>query len=250
MLLLIDAGNTKIKWAIWALDHKPGDWLECQSVSQHDVGMLAHQWINKKITHCFISNVAGEAMLLTLTEQITAAGIHSSQMHVLHSQAQYGGIQNHYRNPQQLGSDRFASLIAAHYLFPTTPLLVVTCGTATTVDAIDAEGNFNGGMILPGLGTMAQSLALNTARLPEVSPVDFKAVFADNTKDAIISGCINAQIGAVMRALEHLQQTEVLCIFSGGSAQYIAPYMPRPCQQIENLVLIGLAASYLTELEV
>jgi hypothetical protein len=50
-----------------------------------------------------------------------------------------------------------------------------------------------------------------------------------------------------MRALEHLQQTEVLCIFSGGAAQYIAPYMPRPCQQIENLVLIGLAASYLAE---
>ena len=250
MLLLIDAGNTNIKWAIWALDRKPGDWLEFQSVSQHDVSMLAHQWTNKKITHCFISNVAGEAMLLSLTEQINAVGIHPSQIHVLHSQAQYGGIQNHYRNPQQLGSDRFASLIAAHYLFPTRPLLIVTCGTATTVDAIDAEGNFNGGMILPGLGTMAQSLALNTARLPEVSPVDFKAVFADNTQDAIISGCINAQIGAVMRALEHLQDTEVLCIFSGGAAQYIAPYMPRPCQQIENLVLIGLAASYLTELAV
>ena len=201
MLLLIDAGNTNIKWAIWALDHKPGDWLEFQSVSQHDVGMLAHQWTNKKITHCFISNVAGEAMLLSLTEQITTTGIHPSQIHILNSQSQYGGIQNHYRNPQQLGSDRFASLIAAHYLFPTTSLLVVTCGTATTVDAIDAEGNFNGGMILPGLGTMAQSLALNTARVPEVSPIDFKAVFADNTQDAIISGCINAQIGAVMRAL-------------------------------------------------
>lgn len=250
MLLLIDAGNTKIKWAIWALDHKPGDWLEFQSVSHHDVGMLARHWTNKKITHCFISNVAGEAMLLTLTEQINAAGIHPSHINVLHSQAQYGGIQNHYRNPEQLGSDRFASLIAAHYLFPTTPLLVVTCGTATTVDAIDAEGNFNGGMILPGLGTMAQSLALNTARLPAVSPVNFKAVFADNTQDAIISGCINAQIGAVMRALEHLQHTDVLCIFSGGAAQYIAPYMSRPCQQIENLVLIGLAASYLTELAV
>jgi len=247
MLLLIDAGNTKIKLAIWALDHKPGDWLEFQSVSHSDVGMLARHWTNKKISHCIISNVAGEAMLLTLTEQITAAGIHPSQIHVLHSQAQYGGIQNHYRDPQQLGSDRFASLIAAHYLFPTTPLLVVTCGTATTIDAIDAEGNFNGGMILPGLGTMAQSLALNTARLPEVSPVNFKAVFADNTQDAIISGCINAQIGAVMRALEHLQQTEVLCIFSGGAAQYIAPYMLRPCQQIENLVLIGLAASCVTE---
>lgn len=247
MLLLIDAGNTKIKWATWESAHKPGDWLEFQSASHTDSGALAECWKNKAITHCLISNVAGDAMLATLTGQIIAAGIHQTQIHVLHSQAQHAGVKNHYRDPQQLGSDRFASLIAAHYLFPTTSLVVVTCGTATTVDTIDAEGNFNGGMILPGLGTMAQSLAINTARLPEVSPVNFKAVFADNTQDAIISGCINAQIGAVMRALEHLQQTAVQCIFSGGAAQYVTPYMPRPCQQIDNLVLIGLAASYLAE---
>jgi type III pantothenate kinase len=77
--------------------------------------------------------------------------------------------------------------------------------------------------------------------------VNFKAVLADNTQDAIISGCINAQIGAVMRALEHLHQPEARCIFSGGAAQYIAPFMPHPCQQIENLVLIGLAVSHLSE---
>lgn len=247
MLLLIDAGNTKIKWATWDSGRKPGDWNDVQSVSHADVGMLANHWKNKVISECLISNVAGTEMLLKLTEQLTASNIHASQIQVLQAQAQREGIKNHYRNPQQLGSDRFASLIAAHNLFPHEPLLVVTCGTATTVDAIDAEGNFNGGMILPGLGTMAQSLAVNTAHLPEVSHVNFKAVFADNTQDAIISGCINAQIGAVMRALEHLHHPEARCIFSGGAAQYIAPHMPRACQQIENLVLIGLAVSHLAE---
>ncbi len=247
MLLLIDAGNTRIKWATWESGHKPGDWNDFQSISHADVGMLASHWKNKVISQCLISNVAGSEMLLKLTEQLTASNIQASQIHVLQAQAQRAGIKNHYRNPQQLGTDRFVSLIAAHYLFPEESLLVVTCGTATTVDAIDAEGNFNGGMILPGLGTMAQSLALNTARLPEVSHVNFKAVLADNTQDAIISGCINAQIGAVMRALEHLHQPETRCIFSGGAAQYIAPFMPRPCQQIENLVLIGLAVSHLSE---
>ncbi len=247
MLLLIDAGNTKIKWATWDSGCKPGDWNDVQSVSHADVGMLANHWENKVISECLISNVAGTEMLLKLTEQLTASNIHASQIQVLQAQAQRASIKNHYRNPQQLGSDRFASLIAAHNLFPHEALLVVTCGTATTVDAIDAEGNFNGGMILPGLGTMAQSLAVNTARLPEVSHVNFKAVFADNTQDAIISGCINAQIGAVMRALEHLHHPEARCIFSGGAAQYIAPHMPRACQQIENLVLIGLAVSHLAE---
>jgi len=247
MLLLIDAGNTRIKWATWDSGRKPGDWNDVQSVSHADVDMLASHWKNKNISQCLISNVAGTEILLKLTEQITASNIPASQIQVLQAQAQLAGIKNHYRNPQQLGTDRFASLIAAHYLFPDEQLVVVTCGTATTVDAIDAEGNFNGGMILPGLGTMAQSLAVNTARLPEVSHVNFKAVFADNTQDAIISGCINAQIGAVMRALEHLHHPEARCIFSGGAAQYIVPYMPRACQQIENLVLIGLAVSHLSE---
>ena len=247
MLLLIDAGNTRIKWAIWDASRKPGDWDDVQSEPHDQVGVLAERWKNKPLSHCLLSNVAGADMLVKLTEQVTALNIDPSQITILHAQAQHAGIKNHYRHPQQLGSDRFASLIAAHYLFPHENVLVVTCGTATTVDAIDAEGNFNGGMILPGLGTMAQSLAVNTARLPEVSHVNFKAVFADNTQDAIISGCINAQIGAVMRALEHLHHPEARCIFSGGAAQYIAPFMPRACQQIENLVLIGLAVSYLAE---
>lgn len=247
MLLLIDAGNTRVKWATWKSDHKPGDWIDCQSVLHEQVSTLAAKWKSMAITHCVISNVAGDAMLLRLTEQLVAAGIHETNIQLFYSQSQHAGVRNCYREPHQLGTDRFASLIAAHYLFPQDFLLVVTCGTATTIDAIDQAGNFNGGMILPGLGTMAQSLALNTARLPEVSDVRFKTVFADNTQDAIISGCINAQIGAITQALEHLTNAAVRCVFSGGAAAFIAPHMPYACEQLDNLVLTGLAVSHLAE---
>src|SRR5438552_2277587 len=83
-------------------------------------------------------------------------------------------------NPAQLGCDRFASLIGAHALFPGQPLIVATCGTATTVDALSADGLFLGGMILPGLGLMASSLARNTAQLPLVAQdIAVAQTFAD-----------------------------------------------------------------------
>ena len=128
-------------------------------------------------------------------------------------------------------------------MFPHQPLLVVTCGTATTIDALDARGNFIGGMILPGLATMARSLAVNTAGLPAVTEVKFSDLFADNTQEAIISGCMNAQVGAISRALENCHDPAVLCVISGGAAKYIAPHLPMPYEQIDNLVLVGLAAS-------
>ena len=126
--------------------------------------------------------------------------------------------------------------------------MVVTCGTATTIDALKADGSFIGGMILPGLGTMAQSLAVNTAQLPVAIPTampvnadNAEHLFADNTQDAIINGCISAQVGAITRALA--AHAPARCIISGGAAAYIAPHLPSPCEQVDNLVLIGLAAS-------
>jgi type III pantothenate kinase len=121
--------------------------------------------------------------------------------------------------------------------------LVVTCGTATTIDALEADGTFVGGMILPGLATMATSLAVNTALLPSVDKADRARVFADNTHDAIISGCLSAQAGAIMYAYEQRTDPLARCVLSGGAAQYLGPYLPMPFDAVDNLVLLGLDAS-------
>ena len=114
---------------------------------------------------------------------------------------QLAGVRNGYRNPAQLGCDRFAAAIGAHALEPGKALVVATCGTATTIDALSADGDFLGGMILPGLGLMASSLARNTAQLPQIAASGaVPAGFADNTDDAILSGCLSAQAGAIERA--------------------------------------------------
>ena len=157
MLLLIDAGNTRIKWAV--ADDAQGDWLASGTLLHAGLDQLAGQLRGHSISRALISNVAGTAIAAQLTQQLAAIGIAPPALQWFESVPQCAGVRNGYRQPQQLGSDRFASLIGARHLFPQEPLLVVTCGTATTIDALEADGTFIGGMILPGLGTMAQSLA-------------------------------------------------------------------------------------------
>jgi type III pantothenate kinase len=151
-------------------------------------------------------------------------------------------VRNGYRNPAQLGCDRFAAAIGAHALEPGKALVVATCGTATTIDALSAEGDFIGGMILPGLGLMASSLARNTAQLPQIAASGaIPAGFADNTDDAILSGCLSAQAGAIERACGLLDAS--LCILSGGAARYIAPALSAPYRMVDNIVMVGLHAA-------
>ena len=123
--------------------------------------------------------------------------------------------------------------------------MVATCGTATTIDAVNLEGDFIGGMILPGLALMAAALARNTAQLPQIAASGASntaaAGFADNTEDAILSGCLSAQAGAIERACGLLGPS--LCVLSGGAARYIAQALSTPYRMIDNIVLVGLHAA-------
>lgn len=263
MLLLIDAGNTRIKWAMAADDavvapnRIAAAWLHAGAVARADWMQLGDIWrlavdgAADAPLRVLISNVAGAALrdqlqsLLTqLNEQLNApSNAPAPQIEWLVSQAALGGIKNNYLQPAQLGCDRFAAAIAAHALFPDQALLVATCGTATTIDAITPDGAFIGGMILPGLGLMATSLALNTAQLPQIAAINAAAaLFADNTEQAIISGCIAAQTGAIERAVrQHRKQyADVRCILTGGAGAYLTSHLAEPHERLDNLVLIGL----------
>ena len=254
MLLLVDAGNTRIKWALVdgaaadAIDVAAlGRWSAFGSVSHAEAGTLAQAWQALPVTRVLLSNVAGAAVR-ALLEQALAQSVATSVATMLRidwfaSVAELAGIRNGYRNPSQLGCDRFASMIGAHALFPQQALVVATCGTATTVDAVDRDGLFLGGMILPGLGLMASALASNTAQLPQVAhSLSLSQMFADNTDAAIAAGCIAAQAGAIERAVAaHAQlHAAVQCVLAGGAAAYIAPQLRVPHQIVDNLVLIGL----------
>jgi type III pantothenate kinase len=238
MLLLIDAGNTRIKWAIAAPGAQLGAWTLADAVSHAGLDGAATAWRNGGVTRAIISNVAGVA----LRERIAWALPAGAQVEWFASTEQRAGLRNGYRNPAQLGCDRFAAAIGARALAPGQDVIVATCGTATTVDAVTADGRFIGGMILPGLALMAGSLARNTAQLPQVTPgAAPPPVFGDNTDDAIVSGVLSAQAGAIERACA--AHGAGACIVSGGAAPYISPVLKFPHRVVDNLVRVGLHAA-------
>ena len=251
MLLLIDAGNTRIKWAMVDPTSAPplGAWLQYGSVSHQELEQARTAWASHQIQKVIASNVAGTGLQAELARAIPQ----QSPVHWFASQPDLAGITNRYREPGRLGSDRFASAIAAHALYPDQNLIVATCGTATTIDLISASGDFVGGMIAPGLQLMAQSLALNTAQLPQLADPQRVALhFAQHTEAAILSGCLAAQVGAIEHAVHHFADLAgddidttaelPLCILSGGAAQFLQPSLRVRHQLIDNLVLIGLQA--------
>jgi type III pantothenate kinase len=251
MLLLIDAGNTRVKWALAQTSAPISQWDAHGVVTHADLDTLPQAWQGQPVERAIVSNVAGaqlRARLEALLPNVPVEWFASS--------ARRAGLANGYRNPKQLGCDRFAAAIGARALEPGRALIVATCGTATTIDAVSADGVFVGGMILPGLALMASSLARNTAQLPQVAlsvaapGVATPPLFADNTDDAIVSGCLSAQAGAIERAVA-AHRADV-CIVSGGAAQWVARSLTIAHRMADNIVLAGLHAAALdttTEME-
>jgi type III pantothenate kinase len=240
-ILLVDAGNTRVKWALADTAALPGVWLAQGAVLHADLGTLRGAWQGLDAACALVSNVAGAALRAELSAELSAL-LAPFSITWFASRPALAGITNGYRDPAQLGCDRFAAAIGARACDPGKKLVVATCGTATTIDAIDADGVFIGGMIAPGLALMAGSLAKNTAQLPQAQPgAAFPPTFANNTLDAIVSGCINAQAGAIERAVA--AHGADLCIVSGGAAPYIVPALSISHTVRENLVLAGLHAA-------
>ncbi|HEY0063827.1 MAG TPA: type III pantothenate kinase [Telluria sp.] len=234
MQLLIDAGNTRIKWALARPGAALGKWVASGAVTHAELNHLPASWPQSGIARALVANVAGPRLRDQLQLMIPTTAIDWFT-----SRAQLDGMHNRYRNPTQLGCDRFAAALGARALEPGRAIIVATCGTATTIDAVSVEGDFLGGMILPGLGLMAASLARNTAQLPQVEAArTLPAGFADNTDDAILSGCLAAQAGAIERAFA--QHGAAICILSGGAAPFITAQLAVPHRMVDNIVLTGL----------
>ncbi|RNF29467.1 pantothenate kinase [Massilia aurea] len=234
MMLLVDAGNTRVKWALADADAVPGAWRSNGAVLHAQLDEAAAEWTAAGVTRALVSNVAGPQLAARIAA-LLPTGI---EVEWFASTFERAGLRNGYREPGRLGCDRFAAAIGARALAPGQDLVVATCGTATTVDAVTADGLFVGGMILPGLALMASSLATNTAQLPQVAPGALPALFGDNTNDAILSGVLSAQAGAIERAVAGHRATA--CIVSGGAAPTIAPALKVAHQVVDNIVLVGL----------
>lgn len=233
-MLAIDAGNTRIKWGV----HDGRGWAVTGAIATADSARIAEAWSAlPRVEGAIASNVAGSAVARDLAAACGARGL---ALRVIASQAEGLGVVNGYRDPVQLGTDRWAALVAAHAA-QGGHKLVVNAGTALTVDALTAEGRFLGGIIVPGPALMRRALDCGTAglRLTEGALTDFPAT----TPDAITSGALQACAGAIARMAEAMAargSPPARAILSGGAAGEIAGLLPMPRAIHENLVLDGL----------
>jgi type III pantothenate kinase len=161
----------------------------------------------------------------------------------LRGEAERCGVRNGYEAPERLGSDRWAALIAAHALHRGAAL-VVNAGTATTADMLSAQGEFLGGIILPGVDLMRFVLHEHTGRLP-IQEGRFRDA-PRNTLDAIETGCRHAQAGAVERMFRNMGPGTA-CLVGGGAGRALIEQLEVPARYVENLVLEGLARIALSE---
>lgn len=239
MILCLDAGNTRLKFGL----HDGQAWLAQAALVSREIGSVGEfvDAVTKQLpaepNRLIACNVAGVAMRERI-EALASALQLTPQW--LCSAAEGFGVRNGYAQPTQLGHDRWTALIGARGLC-VDACVVVMAGTATTIDALDSAGRFRGGMILPGLALMRQSLAGATAQLPLAS--GRYRDWPDNTDDAIVSGSIAATVGAIEHLRAQLGSESVTpprCVLSGGAADALRPLLAEPLLWQPELVLEGL----------
>jgi len=185
----------------------------------------------------YVASVANPALTTALLDLLTR---HCPRITRARTQAACAGMRIAYADPQRLGVDRFLALLAAHARAPQA-WLVVGVGTALTIDLLDADGRHHGGRIAPSPTLMREALHQRAPQLPSSggAAVDF----ADNTTDALASGCEGAALALVADSRERAAQRLGIApqvLLHGGGAQALAPRLA-DAVQAPALVLEGLA---------
>ena len=243
--LAIDVGNTRLKWALYAAPARGAALLAQGAEFLDHIDRLAEgAWAQlpapSRMVGCV---VAGDAIKRRVQEQMEE--LWDVPAHWVVSSLHEAGLRNGYDHPSRLGCDRWVAMIGArqHLLArgPARPLIVVMVGTAVTVEAVDTDGTFLGGLILPGHGIMLRALESGTAGLHV--PTGDVVEFPTNTSDALTSGGTFAIAGACERMFQHLFKrcaAEPLCLMTGGAGWKMLPAMTRPFELIESMIFDGL----------
>jgi type III pantothenate kinase len=233
-LLLLDAGNTRLKWA----HVRDARWEARGACTYDDLGELIQTAeAAGPRGQCWIASVAGAARNHLIEQSLREAGV---SLHWLESQPEQCGVTSHYSSPKQLGVDRWMSLLAARNRYHSA-CLVVSAGTAMTVDALTADGQFLGGIIVPGIGLMQQALQQGTALVGQADGLN--QTFPDNTADAVRTGAVLAMAGAISLMHERLSSLCAAlprCLLTGGDAGELMPLLQFDAERVPDLVLEGV----------
>ncbi len=239
MMLLVDLGNTRLKWATLArAGLRPGGVF---AHAEHDVdARLRSEWHKlARPSRMLVASVLDEEREARLAAFARERFDLSPEF--VRSPAAALGIRNAYAEAARLGVDRFLALAALHARAAQLQVLA-SVGTAMTLDLLDDQGRHHGGLILPAPQLMRASLRARTARVDVVE--GRWRELPDNTADAVASGALYAATGAVARFLEVATrrfEARPALFLTGGGADELEPLLA-DARRVHDLVLEGLAA--------
>lgn len=239
MDLLLDLGHSRLKWAGWAHGrlHAPGAAVwRGEPAAEFCERVLADLAPPRRVA---IAAVVRGPLLATLEAVVRARW--DCAVYRPHSTARCGEVRSGYRDPAQLGFDRWAALIGAWARRPGCAAVVVDCGSAVTVDGLRDDGQHLGGVIFPGQEMMAEAFYARTGLGRAVIGNDAD-VAADSTADAVAAGARQAVLGGIERAMRAWDQRlpGAALWLTGGAAPELAPDLPATLQSAPHLVLEGL----------
>lgn len=239
MDLLIDIGNTSLKWARC----EPDALSEMQSVLHHGhlpIDLYAAWEKLPAPARIRVSNVAGEELERALS--VVCRSLWGCEPQFACSRADYSGLSIAYATPEQFGVDRWLALLGALRTGPGAHL-IVDAGTAITYDLLAPDGNHLGGLILPGL-RMAHEVLTQGTRMPGFEQVETDLLWAADTASAVAAGPVQAAAALAERLATALgKETGVAphILLTGGDAERLMPAIEwRSIEVVPDLVLKGL----------
>ena len=245
--LLVDIGNTRVKWA--RFDGQKLGPLRAASHSGWGGEDYARRIIGsgRRLERIVVVSVAGDRVNRSVS--LAARRARAPTPEFVSSRRQAAGVTVGYLEPWRLGVDRFVASIGAYHLAKGKPVVVVGVGTAMTVDLVDGKGRHRGGAIVPAPALMVDTLLTNThgiRRRAQGGADGGRTLFGRSTRAAIVQGSRYAAAALIDRAVGEARALvggrTPLVMLTGGGAPSVRPLVHSDCVTVPDLVLQGLAA--------
>lgn len=250
MILTVDIGNSRIKWAQWQAEviiargvaAYSADTISAAFDQLFSLAASAIERPSQVLAVC----VAGDEVRQVLSDLVKQHW--QMDVQYLKTEKRYKNIVNAYENPEQHGADRWAAVVAGYQIFPDSAVCVISAGTAITFDLVKRNGQHMGGYILPSYVTMHAALMGDTANVVSAVNLQFNKNryknIPDNTDDAVNEGLhrlLQAGIRELCQFAEESVADPMQTILTGGFAKTILSYPDMPAMHHKpDLVMQGL----------
>ena len=248
MLLAVDIGNTQTHIGVFDKTSLTHEWRASTDVTRtaDELALLFREFLSMADLS-FSRQISGVAICSVVPRSTQELRSMTNQYFgyppVVVEPGIKTGIAVVTDNPREVGADRIANAVAAHHMFEGQPVVVVDFGTAITVDAVSAKGEYLGGAIAPGIDTSASALFHSTAQIRRVELVAPDAAIGRSTVTSVQSGIIYGTAALVDGLVERVVKElggDARVIATGG----LAPTVTDHCHRVEavepTLTLQGL----------